>query len=157
MLKRLINFCLFFVLISLFTIKISYSEIINKIEITGNERIADQTILMFSKIKIGSNLEKNEINNLLKSIYDTNFFKDVEVSLKNNKLLINVVENPIIESIKINGIKSKTLKEKILSNVELKSRSSYNKTLLKKSLDLMYLSLKDSGYYFSNILSLIHI
>ena len=151
MIKRIINFYLFFILISLFTIKICYSEIINKIEITGNERIADQTILMFSKIKIGSDLKKNEINNLLKSIYDTNFFKDVEVSLKNNKLLINVVENPIIESIKINGIKSKTLKEKILSNVELKSRSSYNKTLLKKSLDLMYLSLKDSGYYFSNI------
>ena len=151
MIKRIINFYLFFILISLFTIKICYSEIINKIEITGNERIADQTILMFSKIKIGSDLKKNEINNLLKSIYDTNFFKDVEVSLKNNKLLINVVENPIIESIKINGIKSNTLKEKILSNVELKSRSSYNKTLLKKSLDLMYLSLKDSGYYFSNI------
>ena len=68
MIKRIINFYLFFDLISIFTIKISYSEIINKIEITGNERIADQTILMFSKIKIGSDLEKNEINNLLKSI-----------------------------------------------------------------------------------------
>ena len=151
MIKSLIKFYLFFVLIFLTANKTSYGEIINKIEITGNERIADQTILMFSKIKIGSDLKKNEINNLLKSIYDTNFFKDVEVSLKNNKLLIKVVENPIIESIKIDGIKSNTLKDKILSNVELKSRSSYNKTLLKKSIDQMYLSLKDSGYYFSNI------
>ena len=151
MLKKVINFCLFIVLIFFFTIKISYSETINKIEIVGNERISDQTILMFSKIKIGDNLEKDEINNLLKSLYDTNFFKDIEVSLKNNQLLINVIENPIIENIKINGVKSKTLEEKIFSDIELKSRSSYSKILLKKSMDQMYLSLKDSGYYFSNI------
>ena len=151
MLKKVINFYLFIVLIFFLTIKISYSEIINKIEIIGNERISDQTILMFSKIKIGNNLEKDEINNVLKFLYDTNFFKDIEVSLKNNQLLINVIENPIIENIKIDGVKSKTLKEKILSNIELKSRSSYSKTLLKKSIDQMYLSLKDSGYYFSNI------
>ena len=151
MLKKVINFYLFIVLIFFLTIKISYSEIINKIEIIGNERISDQTILMFSKIKIGNNLEKDEINNVLKFLYDTNFFKDIEVSLKNNQLLINVIENPIIENIKIDGVKSKTLKEKILSNIELKSRSSYSKTLLKKSTDQMYLSLKDSGYYFSNI------
>ena len=93
MIKSLIKFYLFFVLIFLTANKTSYGEIINKIEITGNERIADQTILMFSKIKIGSDLKKNEINNLLKSIYDTNFFKDVEVSLKNNKLLIKVGKN----------------------------------------------------------------
>ena len=151
MLKKVINFYLFIVLIFFFTIKISYSETINKIEIVGNERISDQTILMFSKIKIGDNLEKDEINNLLKSLYDTNFFKDIEVSLKNNQLLINVIENPIIENIKINGVKSKTLEEKIFSDIELKSRSSYSKILLKKSMDQMYLSLKDSGYYFSNI------
>ena len=151
MLKRVLNIYLFVVLVFISTIKISYSEIINTIEISGNERISDQTILMFSKVKIGSNLEKNDINNLLKSIYDTDFFKNVEVNLKNNKLSISVVENPIIENIKIDGIKSNTLKDKILSNIELKSRSSYNKTLLKKSRDQIHLSLKDSGYYFSNV------
>ena len=34
------------------------SEIIKNIEILGNERIADETILMFSKTKVGSEIDE---------------------------------------------------------------------------------------------------
>ena len=84
-------------------------EIVNNIKIEGNNRIADETILMFSNINLGDDLNENQINNTLKRIYDTNFFKNVSLELKNNLLIISVSENPIIENITYNGIKSNTI------------------------------------------------
>ena len=67
------------------------------------------------------------------------------------KSFISVKENPIIENINYNGIKSNTLKETITKNLNLRSRSSYNNILLKKDKDLILSSLKEQGYYFSEI------
>ena len=44
-------------------LKSAYTEIVKSIEILGNERIAEETIKMFSEIEIGSDINKNDINN----------------------------------------------------------------------------------------------
>ena len=124
------------------------SEIVKNIEILGNERVSNETILMFSDVNINDDLTENRINSILKSLYETNFFKDVSVSFNSSKLSITVIENPIIQSIIYNGIKSDTLKEKILKNVKLKSRSSYNEVILARDENTILSSLKELGYYF---------
>ena len=139
-----------FLLISLSFLPVK-SEIVKNIEITGNERVSKETILMFSEVNINDDLTENEVNKILKSLYQTNFFKDVSVSFNLSKLSIMVVENPIIQNITYNGIKSDTLKEKILENVKLKSRSSYNEVLLARDENVILSSLKELGYYFSKI------
>ena len=40
-----------------------------------------------------------KLNNILKDLYETDFFKDISVNLNNQILSINVQENPIIENI----------------------------------------------------------
>jgi outer membrane protein insertion porin family len=127
------------------------SEIVKNIEILGNERVSNETILMFSDVNINDDLTENRINSILKSLYETNFFKDVSVSFNSSKLSITVIENPIIQSITYNGIKSDTLKEKILKNVKLKSRSSYNEVILARDENTILSSLKELGYYFSKV------
>ena len=126
-------------------------EIIKYIEISWKERIAKKNILMFSKINVGSEVDEQTANEILKNLYDTNFFKNVSVFLKNNKVSITVVENPIIETITYNGVKSNELKQKIISDLKLKPRSSYNEVLLKKDKEKMETTLIDIGYYFSVI------
>ena len=44
----------------------AFSEIIKKIEISGNDRISSETIRMFSQVNIGDDLDDNDVNNLLK-------------------------------------------------------------------------------------------
>ena len=129
----------------------AFSEVVKKIEITGNDRISTETIKMFSDINIGDDLEDSDINNLLKRLYETNFFQDISIKLSSNKLFIIVEENPIIENISYNGIKSKTLKEKIIENLTLTTRSSYDKILLKNDKNKIISTLKDLGYYFSTV------
>ena len=112
-------------------IKSSTAQIIKKIEIQGNDRISNETILIFSSVSTEDTITTDVINEVLKNLYETNYFENVEVSVVDQKLLILVKENPIIENINFNGIKSKTLKKNILRDVKLKSRSSYNEFLIK--------------------------
>ena len=145
MLKKHINFLLTLFLFFI-TITPTFGEIVKKIEINGNERISKDTILLFSKVTINDDLKSNDINEILKRLYETGFFQNVSVNLGTKILTIFVEENPIIENISYKGIKSENLKAKVTKNLKLLPRSSYNEILLNDDKSQIKLSLKDSGY-----------
>ncbi len=129
----------------------TYANELKKIEILGNDRIPSETIIMFSDVNVNQNINEININSVLKNLYNSNFFDNVTVDLYNNILTINVVESPIIENITYNGIKAKKIREAILKDLKLKSRSSYNEFLLQEDKKKILSVLKDIGYYYSNI------
>ena len=133
----------------------SLAEVVNKIDINGNERISKNTILMFSDVSVGDDIEINDTNKILLNLYETRFFKNVEVSFVKNNLKINVVEFPIVQNVLIEGIKSNKIVEKISDNIFFKERSSFNDIYLTDDKDKVKSILKDFGYYFSDIQILI--
>ena len=52
----------------------SYSSILNNIEINGNDRISDETIKLFTSVNVNDEINDNKLNNILKDLYETNFF-----------------------------------------------------------------------------------
>ena len=107
---RELKILLLSILLNLFIfLSVSVGEIIKQITITGNVRISDETILMFSNIDVGQDLKTSKINDVLKNLYDTNFFNNVSVDFENNIFLINIDEAPLIENIEITGIKAKKI------------------------------------------------
>ena len=146
----------FFIQLILFSILLTfstYSKNYEKIIVNGNERISIETILVFSEITDNKSLDENSINEILKKLYKSGFFKDVTVKIKNNNLVINVLENPIIQTVFIEGIKRKKTEESLYEVLSLKNRSSYNTFLIKKDEVAILKYLKDDGYYFSSITS----
>ena len=140
-------------LFSLFIVFSAFSKNYEKIIINGNERISDETILVYSNLSEKNELDEDSINNILKNIYDTGFFKDVDIEIKNKILLINVTENPIIQSVLIEGIKSSKILDEITDDLSLKDRSSFNVTNAKNDEILILNLLKDKGYYFSTLIT----
>ena len=130
---------------------ISWAEIITDIKVTGNKRISKSTLIIFSEVLKGSDYSEDDLNQTLKKIYDTNFFKKVSLSVENSILNINVIENPIISNVEINGIKSTKLNEFIFEKISLKNRSSFVETKFKNDLTLIKNILKSTGYYFAEI------
>jgi len=128
----------------------AFSDTLDKINITGNERISDETIKLFINIKVNDEIDTNKLNNILKDLYETDFFEDINISLNNQILFINVLENPIIENIFYEGIKSKRILEIIKEGSSIRSRSSYNERLIKKEKLKVENILKNLGYYKSN-------
>ncbi|MDA7488666.1 outer membrane protein assembly factor BamA [Candidatus Pelagibacter ubique] len=141
------------ILLSIFLTFSSYSKNYEKIIINGNERISNETILVFSEIQDSIPLDENSINEILKKLYKSGFFKDVTVKIENNNLTIDVLENPIIQTVLIEGIKRKKTEESLYEILSLKNRSSYNSTLIKKDEAAILSFLKDDGYYFSKVTS----
>ena len=141
------------ILLYIFMTFSSYSKNYEKIIINGNERISNETILVFSEIQDNIPLDENSINEILKKLYKSGFFKDVTVKIENNNLTIDVLENPIIQTVFIEGIKRKKTEESLYEILSLKNRSSYNSTLIKKDEAAILSFLKDDGYYFSKVTS----
>ena len=75
--------------------------------------MSKETIIMFSNLNFGETINKNKLNNSLKELYSTNYFKDVSISSSNGTVKIIVKENPIIQSIKITGIDNNNIYENI--------------------------------------------
>ena len=127
------------------------AEIVTKIDIEGNKRISSETIKMFAGVSINDDLSENDLNNILKKLYSTNFFDLVSVQITSKKLLIKVKENPLIQNIDFNGIKAEKILEDLKKNTTLKSRSSFSEVLLEKDKNKIKILLKNLGYYFSKI------
>ena len=89
-----------------------FADTIKKIDVSGNNRISDETIKLFIDVKINDEIDSNKLNDILKNLYNTNFFEDINLSFNNQILLINVIENSIIEIVFYKGIKS----DKILNS-----------------------------------------
>ena len=142
---------IFFLIIFFSTSSVLFAEVLKDIQIKGNKRVSDESIKMFSNTKIGDNINSNKLNEILKNIYDTNFFGDVRVSFKDSVLVIFVEENPLVESVIIKGPKSKTLIGELKKKLKVKSRSSYNETLFLTDKKNITESLKQKGYFFSNV------
>ena len=140
-------------LLVFFLISSANAEILKKIEINGNKRISDETIKIFSDLEINQNLSKSDLDKVIKSLYNTNFFSDISLTFENQILILNVEENPIIDNFEITGIKKQSLVEFIKSKIQLAEMKSFDKELLAADLRLIQNILKTSGYYFSNITS----
>ena len=150
MLKMMGKFFLFFII---FLIKITFvnAEIVKSISVNGNDRISDKTVIIFSKVNIGDELIINDLNEIIVNLYNTDFFENISINLKDNVLYINVKENDLIQSVEINGVKNKKLKQALFDQLLLNENKSYAKE--KSNDEILKLSnfLKLSGYYFSKV------
>ena len=93
------------------------SDVINEINIKGNDRVSTSTILNFTELKKGDDVDNNRLNQSLKKLYETNFFEDVNLTINDNILVITVKEYPIIQEIKILGIKRQKTVEEIKDEI----------------------------------------
>ena len=60
----------------------SKAEIVNQININGNKRVSDETIKVYGQVKPkGSNYTNFDLDNILKNLYETNFFEEVSVEI----------------------------------------------------------------------------
>ena len=110
------------------------SAILNKIVVENNIRVNTETIILFSKVKIGDELDQNDLNDILKDLYDTDFFSDIEINFENSILTLNVTENPIIQNLVFKGIKSKDFLKALKERVSIKEKNPFIENKVKSEL-----------------------
>lgn len=73
------------------------------IEVEGNQRVADGTILNFGGLQPGTGLSTAELNTAGQNIRASGLFESVDLVPQGNRLLVRVIEYPTINRINIEG------------------------------------------------------
>ena len=72
---------------------------IANIIIKGNERVSNDTVLTYANISTGDIITPDLIKNVIKRLYQTNYFDDISVTQNFNDLIIVLTEKPIVSKI----------------------------------------------------------
>jgi len=129
----------------------SFAEVVKDVKVQGNKRISLETIIVFGDISVGKNYERSDLNSLIKKLYNTTFFSNISVDLKNNVLNIIVEENPIINSITLKGEKANKYREKIKELLLLHENGSFIESNIKSDINLIKEFYRSLGFYFVKI------
>ena len=128
-----------------------FAEVVKEIKIEGNNRISEETIKVYGEINIGSEYSNQELNEILKNLYSTNFFEDINLELKDGILKIVLKEYSIINSISLDSEKSNKIKEQILERLILKEKGSFIPSQLNEDVNLLKKIYASMGYNFINV------
>ena len=152
MISKYLKYIFLILIWQLININYSYSQIVKEIQIKGNDRVNVESIKMFSNVNVGDDLDNDDLNEIIKKLYETEFFNNVSLNFNNQILTILVEENSIVQNLIIKGLKRQnSLKEEIEKIISIKEKSPYVES--KVQLDLINLKniLQEFGYYFSNV------
>ncbi len=129
----------------------SFADVVKKVEIEGNNRISEETIMVFGDISVGKDYSIPDVNILIKKLYSTSFFSNISASIENNTLKIIVKENPIIKTIIFDGEKAKKYMEKITDLLSLRENGPFIENNIKKDINLIKEFYRTLGFYFVKI------
>ncbi|MEJ6708250.1 MAG: outer membrane protein assembly factor BamA [Amylibacter sp.] len=84
----------------------------SRVDVSGNQRIAADTVRAIAGISAGTRVTPGQINNAVQNLFDSGLFESVDVRPERGRLVIEVAEYPTINEISIEG--NKRLKDEDL-------------------------------------------
>ena len=143
--------CLLILFIIFLPVNYSHAEKIKEFKIVGNERLANETIVLFSELNIGDDIDQNIINLSFKKLFETNYFKNLKINFENGIISIEVIENPIIQSIQINGVKKKSLLDELEKITKKTEKYPFIESNILEQKNLLTNIVRSDGFYFAKI------
>src|ERR1700738_1471876 len=102
---------------------------INSIIVQGNQRVESDTIRSYFRPGPSGRLDAFQIDEGVKALYATGLFQDVRPSIQGGRLIITVVENPVINRIAFEGNK-KVKDEQLRSEIQSKERGTLSRPVV---------------------------
>ena len=144
---------LFIILFSAFLFTTTKADIVNKINITGNQRVSDETVKIYGEIDINKKKDYSakDLDKILLNLYSTNFFKDIKVNINNGILNISLKEYPVINELIITGETKDRIVEDIKKIITLKQKSSFIENNLAKDVKTIKSLYSSIGFNFAKV------
>ncbi|MBI1261815.1 MAG: outer membrane protein assembly factor BamA [Rhizobiales bacterium] len=105
----------------------SSSVTVSSIDVQGNQRIEPETVRSYMIIQPGMPYSPELVDVSIKKLFDTGLFADITMTLEGSRLVVSVVENPVINRVAFEG-NSAIKTENLDSEVQLKPRSIYTRS-----------------------------
>jgi outer membrane protein insertion porin family len=117
-----------------------------RIDIEGNRRVEADTIRSYFRVGGSERLDSAKIDSALKALYATGLFQDVRITPGNGRILVTVVENPVINRIAFEGNK-KVKDEQLSAEIQSKARGTFSRALVQNDVQRIIEVYQHGGRY----------
>ena len=121
-------------LLLLTNVALAESFTIKDIRVEGLQRISAGTVFNFLTVKVGDEMTDKDAKSIIRSLFKSKYFNDVQVEEQDGVLVIKVSERPAISSIEFVGNKDLDSKDllKSLSQIGFSEGQVYEKAMLER-------------------------
>src|SRR3954449_11017015 len=122
------------------------AQSVASIQVEGNRRVEIETIRSYFKPGPGGHLDQGRIDDGLKALIETGLFQDVRINQAGGRLVVTVVENPVIGRIAFEGNK-KVKDEQLAAEVQSKPRGTLSRPMVQSDAQRIAEIYRRSGRY----------
>jgi outer membrane protein insertion porin family len=105
------------------------AQTVSSIEVQGNKRVEIETIRSYFKGGVGGRLDQAQIDDGLKALIETGLFQDVQIKRAGSRILVVVVENPVISRVVFEGNK-KIKDDQLTGEIQSKPRGTLSRPMV---------------------------
>ena len=122
------------------------AQTVASITVEGNRRVELETIRSYFKPGPGGRLDQASIDDGLKALVATGLFQDVKINQAGGRLVVTVVENPVIGRVAFEGNK-KVKDEQLSAEVQSKPRGTLSRPMVQSDAQRIAEIYRHSGRY----------
>src|SRR6267154_933668 len=122
------------------------AQTVSSIQVEGNRRVEIETIRSYFKAGPGGRLDQASIDDGLKALIETGLFQDVRISTAGGRLVVTVVENPVIGRVAFEGNK-KVKDEQLSAEIQSKPRGTLSRPMVQADAQRIAEIYRPSGPY----------
>jgi len=122
------------------------AQTVASIGVEGNRRVEVETIRSYFKADSGGRLGQAQIDDGLKALIETGLFQDVRINQVGGRIVVVVVENPVIGRIAFEGNK-KVKDEQLSAEIQSKPRGTLSRPMVQSDAQRIAEIYRRSGRY----------
>lgn len=122
------------------------AQTVASIEVEGNRRIEADTVRSYFKPGPGGRLDAAAVDDGLKALIETGLFQDVRIDHRGGKLVVVVVENPVLGRVVFEGNK-KVKDEQLAAEVQSKARGTLSRAMVQSDTQRIVEIYRHTGRY----------
>ncbi len=136
----------------------AFAFIVEDIELQGLQRLEAATVFTYLPVEVGEDFDVSRTSEVVRALFNSQLFSDVEVSRRGNVLVVRVVERPAITEIAFEGleiIKDETLEE-VLEDAGIATGRIFNQPLLDRLNNEILQQYHAIGFYNAEVAVSVH-
>src|ERR1700755_283213 len=122
------------------------AQTVSSIVVEGNRRVEADTIRSYFKPGPGGRLDQGRIDDGLKALIETGVFQDVKINQAGGRLVVSVIENPVIGRVAFEGNK-KVKDEQLSAEIQSKPRGTLSRPMVQSDAQRIVEIYRHSGRY----------
>ncbi|MGN7610892.1 outer membrane protein assembly factor BamA [Magnetococcales bacterium HHB-1] len=126
------------------------ASVIDAIRVEGTQRIESETVLSYLNLQTGDLFDQKKLNQGMKALFKTGFFKDISFKRDDSTLIVQVVENPVVGKVIFEGAVTFS-DEELLQMVRVKSPEIYNRAKTDQDLTAIRQAYRLKGLFLAKV------